>query len=112
MLLQERVAINLGMSGSDITSLQKEGRKFKPSAAFVKQAHIKSLAQYRKLYRESIHSPQKFWGRMAKELHWFKPWKKVLEWDEPFTKWFVGGHINLSYNCLDRHLQTDRKSVV
>jgi acetyl-CoA synthetase len=98
------------MSGSDITSLQKEGRKFKPSAAFSKQAHIQSLAQYRKLYRESLHSPQKFWSRMAKELAWFKPWKKLMEWDEPFAKWFLGGKINLSYNCLDRHLTGPRSN--
>jgi acetyl-CoA synthetase len=98
------------MSSSDITSLQKAGRTFKPAAAFSKQAHIKSLAQYRKLYAESIKSPQKFWSRMAKELHWFKPWKKLLEWNEPFAKWFVGGQINLSYNCLDRHLTGPRRN--
>jgi acetyl-CoA synthetase len=98
------------MAQTDITSLQKAGRKFKPSAAFAKQAHVKSLAQYRKLYAESIKSPQKFWSRMAKELHWFKPWKKLLEWNEPFAKWFVGGEINLSYNCLDRHLDGPRRN--
>ncbi len=98
------------MAQIDITSLQKAGRKFKPSAAFVKQAHIKSLAEYRKLYAESIKSPQKFWTRMAKELHWFKPWKKLLQWDEPFAKWFIGGQINLSYNCLDRHLDSPRRN--
>ncbi len=98
------------MAQTDITSLQKEGRTFKPSAAFAKQAHVKSLAQYRKLYTESIKSPAKFWSRMAKELHWFKPWKKLLEWNEPFAKWFIGGQINLSYNCLDRHLDGPRRN--
>ena len=98
------------MSHSDITSLQKEGRTFKPSAEFSKQAHIKSLAQYRKLYAESIRQPLKFWARMAKELDWFKPWKKVHEWNEPFAKWFIGGQINLSYNCLDRHLDGPRRN--
>jgi acetyl-CoA synthetase len=98
------------MAQTDITSLQKAGRTFKPSAAFVKQAHVKSLAEYRKLYAESIKSPQKFWARMAKELHWFKPWKKLLEWNEPFAKWFIGGQINLSYNCLDRHLDGPRRN--
>jgi len=98
------------MAQADITSLQKAGRKFKPSAAFVKQAHIKSLAEYRKLYAESINLPQKFWPRMAKELHWFKPWKTLSEWTEPFAKWFVGGQINLSYNCLDRHLDGPRRN--
>jgi acetyl-CoA synthetase len=98
------------MAQTDITSLQKAGRTFKPSAAFAKQAHVKSLAQYRKLYTESIKSPAKFWSRMAKELHWFKPWKKLVEWNEPFAKWFVGGQINLSYNCLDRHLDGPRRN--
>ncbi len=98
------------MSHADITSLQKEGRKFKPPAAFSRQAHVRSLAQYRKLYRESLDRPQKFWSRMSKELHWFKPWKKLLQWDEPFAKWFVGGKINLSDNCLDRHLAGPRRN--
>ena len=52
----------------------------------------------------------KFWGRIAAELHWFKPWEQVLEWDCPWAKWFVGGQINLSYNCLDRHVATWRRN--
>src|SRR5438876_9163651 len=99
------------MVATEITSLERESRRFKPAAAFVKQAHIQSLAQYHKLYRESIQAPQKFWARVAKaELHWFKPWTKVLQWEEPFAKWFVGGQINLSYNCLDRHLDGPRRN--
>src|SRR6185436_13449855 len=63
--------------------------------------------EYRKLYNESIRSPEKFWGKQAKnELIWFKPFKKTLEWKEPFAKWFVGGQLNVTYNCLDRHLGT------
>ncbi|PYJ03798.1 MAG: acetate--CoA ligase, partial [Verrucomicrobia bacterium] len=74
---------------------------------FSQRAHIKSLAHYRKLYSQSLRSPEKFWGQQAKnELIWFKPWKKVLQWKEPFAKWFIGGQINISYNCLDRHLNT------
>ena len=95
---------------ADITSLQKETRKFKPSAAFAKQAHIQSPAEYQKLYRESIHSPRSFWPRMAKELAWFKPWKRLHEWEEPFAKWFIGGQLNVSYNCLDRHLTGSRRN--
>jgi len=98
------------MSQTDIMSLQKEGKKFKPSAAFVKQAHIKSAATYKKLHTESLKQPQKFWTRVSKELHWFKPWKKLHEWKEPFAKWFIGGQINLSYNCLDRHLTSWRRN--
>jgi acetyl-CoA synthetase len=80
---------------------------FPPAKAFAKSARIASLATYRKLYKESIASPDKFWGQQAKqELVWFKPWKKVLEWKEPFSKWFIGGQLNVSYNCLDRHLGT------
>ena len=65
------------------------------------------MAQYRKLYRESVTDPETFWGRQAEqELVWFKPWKKVLQWKAPFAKWFVGGKLNVSHNCLDRHLGT------
>jgi len=84
-----------------------EERVFPPSKEFAKRARIKSLAEYRKLYNESIRAPEKFWARAAKEeLVWFKPWKKVLQWKEPFAKWFIGGRVNVSYNCLDRHLST------
>ena len=74
---------------------------------FSRSARVKSLVDYRKLYRESVDSPEKFWGKRAKEeLVWFKPWTKVLKWKEPFAKWFVGGQLNVSYNCLDRYLST------
>ncbi|MBV9464047.1 MAG: acetate--CoA ligase [Verrucomicrobiae bacterium] len=96
----------------EITSVLREQRKFKPPAEFSAKAHIGSLAQYRKLYNESIKSPDKFWSRVAKELHWFKPWKKTLEWKEPFAKWFVGGKTNLCFNCVDRHAQSWRRNKV
>src|SRR5712692_4988080 len=92
---------------TNITSLSREARVFPPPKEFSKRAHITSLAHYKKLYNESIKSPEKFWGRQAKnELVWFKPWKKVLQWKVPFAKWFVGGKLNVSHNCLDRHLDT------
>jgi acetyl-CoA synthetase len=92
---------------SSITSVLTENRVFHPPKEFSKRTRITSLAQYRKLYNESIRSPDKFWASQAKqELTWFKPWKKVLEWKEPFAKWFVGGQLNVSHNCLDRHLGT------
>src|SRR5256886_7042546 len=95
------------MKSSGITSVLQERRVFPPPKGFSQQAHIKSMAQYRKLYNESIRSPEKFWAKQAKtELVWFKPWKKVLQWKEPFAKWFVGGRLNVSYNCLDRWLDT------
>jgi len=87
----------------------QEDRVFRPPKAFAQRAHLKSLAQYRKLYRESVQSPEKFWSRQAKaELAWFKPWTKTLKWAEPYAQWFVGGQLNVSTNCLDRHLGTAR----
>ncbi len=94
----------------NIESHLKEKRVFKPSKNFAKKARIKSLDQYRRMYRESINRPAKFWGREADELTWRVPWKKVLEWKAPFAKWFVGGKINLSENCLDRHLSGPRRN--
>jgi len=87
-----------------IDSTLQEHRLFPPSAAFSAQAHVKSRSEYDKLYRESIDSPDTFWTRVARELHWTKPWSKVLEWNEPNAKWFVGGQTNLAYNCLERQI--------
>src|SRR5664279_2948505 len=96
-------------TSSHIESVQQEGRTFPPPKEFSRRAQFKSLAQYRKLYRESIQSPEKFWSRQAKaELVWFKPWTRTLKWEEPYAKWFVGGQLNVSSNCLDRHLDTPR----
>src|SRR6266436_3820791 len=92
---------------TNITSVLQEKRVFAPRKEFSKGAQIKSLARYRQIYNESIRKPEKFWGKQAKdELMWFKPWTKVLQWKEPLAKWFVGGQLNVSYNCLDRHLGT------
>ena len=62
------------------------------------------------MYAEAAADPQAFWAKQAEDLHWFKKWDTVLEWNEPFAKWFVGGKLNISYNCLDRHLDTWRKN--
>jgi acetyl-CoA synthetase len=94
----------------NIESHLKETRVFKPSREFAKKARISSLEQYRRMYRESIRNPDKFWAREARELHWQKPWKKVLQWNAPSAKWFVGGKLNLSENCLDRHLHGARRN--
>jgi acetyl-CoA synthetase len=92
-----------------IESVLNELRVFPPPKDFARQAHVKSLGQYRRLYRESIQSPEKFWSRQAKEeLVWFKRWTKTLKWEEPYAKWFIGGQLNVSHNCLDRHLGTAR----
>ena len=95
---------------TSIDSVLHEQRKFEPPTEFAQRAHIKSLEEYERIYKESIEEPEKFWGRVARELYWFKPWHKVLEWNVPWAKWFIGGQINLSYNCLDRHVQTWRKN--
>jgi acetyl-CoA synthetase len=91
-------------SVSGIESTMQEDRLFLPPASFSQKARIKSKEEYQKLYRESIDQPEQFWGRMAEELHWFKKWDKVLEWNCPNAKWFVGGKTNVSYNCLDRQI--------
>src|SRR5437868_258203 len=95
---------------TSIDSILQEQRKFPAPEAFAERAHIKSLEEYERVYKESVEEPEKFWGRVARELYWFKPWDRVLEWNSPWAKWFVGGQINLSYNCLDRHVQTWRKN--
>src|SRR5437870_10975759 len=95
---------------ANIDSILQEQRKFECPEQFRQQAHIKSLDDYERIYRESVEQPEKFWGQVAEELHWFKQWEKVLEWKNPWAKWFLGGQLNLSYNCLDRHVQTFRKN--
>ncbi len=92
-------------SQSGIESSMQENRLFPPPAEFSRQAHIKSREEYEKLYRESIDNPESFWGRVAGELHWFKKWDKVLEWNVPYAKWFVGAKTNMAYNCLDRNIE-------
>jgi acetyl-CoA synthetase len=90
---------------ADIESLLREKRTFEPSPAFSKRANWdrRTVAAYRKL---GAKNPQAFWAKMAREhVTWFSPWKKILEWKLPFAKWFVGGKLNVSYNCLDRHLE-------
>jgi acetyl-CoA synthetase len=93
---------------SGIESSQQENRIFPPPADFSQKAHIKSLDEYRRMYRESIDEPENFWGKIAESFHWFKKWNSVLEWKSPYAKWFVGGHTNMSYNCLDRQIEQGR----
>ena len=93
-----------------ITSVLKEGRKFPPPREFAERAHIKSLAEYERLWRRAKDDPEGFWAEQAEGLHWFQKWSKVLEWNEPFAKWFVGGKLNVSANCLDRHLAGPRQN--
>ncbi|HWF37490.1 MAG TPA: acetate--CoA ligase [Candidatus Acidoferrales bacterium] len=76
-----------------------------PPQDFSKRAHVKSLEEYRKMHERALQDPETFWGEQAKMLDWFEPPARTLEWNLPHAKWFVGGKLNVSYNCLDRHLQ-------
>ncbi|MCA1625898.1 MAG: acetate--CoA ligase, partial [Acidobacteria bacterium] len=93
-----------------IESTLHETRVFPPPSNFAANAHIKSFAEYEEIYNKAAEDPEAFWASVAENLHWFKKWDTVLEWNEPHAKWFVGGKINASYNCLDRHLETWRKN--
>jgi acetyl-CoA synthetase len=94
-------------SASPITSVLKETRQFAPPKEF-QPVHVKGLAEYEKLWQRGKDDPEGFWGEQAAALHWFKKWDKVLVWNEPFAQWFAGAKINVSYNCLDRHLANGR----
>jgi acetyl-CoA synthetase len=96
-------------AGGQIESVMKETRLFPPSQEFASRSRIGSMAAYEELYEKARQDPQAFWGDLARqELHWFEDFHTVLEWNEPFASWFVGGKTNASYNCLDAHLGTDR----
>ena len=79
---------------------------------FINNAHIKSMDEYEKMYNASINDPDVFWSEMADQLHWYKKWDKVVEYDlaNADISWFLGGKLNVSYNCLDRHVDTWRKN--
>lgn len=89
------------IADTSFRSLLQELRVIPPSEEFASQAHVRSLQEYEALYRRSVENPEEFWAAVANELHWFEPWTKVLEWNPPWAKWFVGGKMNISYNCLD-----------
>ncbi len=88
-----------------------EQQLFPPPPEFSKHASVRSMAEYEALYAAAAKDPETFWGEQAKRLHWFAPWKKVLDWSNaPFAKWFVGGKTNIAYNCIDRHLTSARRN--
>jgi acetyl-CoA synthetase len=95
---------------TNIESHLVEKRVFKPSREFSKNALVPNFATYKKLHEESVRSPEKFWAREAAALKWSKKWSRVLDWKAPFAKWFVGGRLNASENCLDRHLEGPRRN--
>ena len=86
---------------------------YEPNASFSSKAHVKNIEEYRELYRNAKNDPEAFWGGIAeREIHWFQKWTQVLDWNPPAAQWFVGAKTNVSYNCLDRHVQTHRKNKV
>ncbi|MEM6459630.1 MAG: acetate--CoA ligase [Planctomycetota bacterium] len=94
------------MPDADATeSMLQESRRFPPPTGFAEQAHIGSMAHYEALHKYSVEQPEAFWSAVASDLHWFEPWDKVLEYEAPDAKWFVGGKTNLCYNCLDRQVE-------
>jgi len=91
---------------SDIDVLLQEHRKFAPSAEFRRDANLSDSS----VYETAAKNPEIYWAKAAESLHWFRRWDKVLEWNPPRAKWFVGGKINVSYNCIDRHIDTPRRN--
>ncbi len=96
--------------GGSIHSVLVENRVFPPPAEFAKSAHVSSMDEYQALWNQAREDPEGFWAERAARLHWFQGWNKVLDWQPPHAKWFVGGQINASYNCLDRHLDGPRRN--
>src|SRR6185437_1316673 len=93
-------------SVSEIDALLQEHRKFAPPAAFRRAAHVSDQS----LYQSAAREYEAFWAAQANELEWFEKWKTVCEWKPPHAKWFTGGKINISVNCIDRHIRTARRN--
>ncbi len=99
---------NTANPASSIDVLLQETRKFPPPLSFQKNA----IACDEKIYEKAGANPEEYWAGWAKELDWIKPWNKILEWKTPYAKWFLGGKLNASYNCVDRHAQGARKNKI
>jgi acetyl-CoA synthetase len=95
------------MSSESFENLSYEDRTFPPSDLFVKNANAKS-----DIYQEADTDRLAFWEKQANRLHWDKKWSQVVDWQLPFAKWFIGGRLNASYNCLDRHVLEGRGNRV
>src|SRR5688572_8219164 len=91
----------------ELSALLHEDRVFEPPTTFNANAIVKDAA----VYREAEHDPEAFWAKFASELEWSRKWTRALDWsDPPHAKWFVGGQLNISVNCVDRHVQTARRN--
>ncbi|MEW5850055.1 MAG: acetate--CoA ligase [Myxococcota bacterium] len=95
------------MTTPHITSVSTEKRRFPPEPEFARQAHLQERA-YAALRESALSNPVAYWENQARNLHWFKPWHTALEWKVPHARWFLGGELNVSFNCLDRHLDGPR----
>src|SRR5262245_34647347 len=91
---------------AEISALLTEDRSFPPPPAFAAAAHVNDPA----VYARAAADPEAFWAGFARELDWITPFTKVLEWQSPDAKWFTGGRLNVSANCLDRHVRTSRRN--
>ena len=100
------------MSSTTIESNLQEQRLFKPSTEFSQASYIKSIEEYRHLGDRAQENPERFWAELAdSELQWFQTWDKVLNWQPPHAQWFIGGKLNITHNCLDRHLTASSKNM-
>ena len=91
---------------SEIDNLLQEDRRFPPSAAHQRTANIADSG----IYERAARDPEAFWVEFARELEWIQPWTSVLQWKSPHARWFDGGKINASTNCVDRHIRTARRN--
>ena len=91
---------------AEIDNLLQEDRSFPPSASLQKAANISDPG----IYDRAVRDPETFWSEFARELEWIQPWKTVLQWKSPHARWFDGGKLNASANCLDRHVRTARRN--
>lgn len=91
--------------GKDIEHHLIEGREFSPPIHFQQNANLRSVHEYKQFYQESLQEPEKFWRKMTSRLEWFHDWKTMLQWNPPFSQWFVEGKLNACHNCVDRHVE-------
>ena len=96
----------MSVSERELVALLDEDRRFPPPPSFREAANARDP----EIYARAASDPEAYWAEWARELAWFEPWHTVLEWTPPHAKWFVGGKLNVAYNCLDRHLEGPRRN--
>jgi acetyl-CoA synthetase len=98
--------VAMSSSPNTLETLLFEDRRFPPPADFAAAAHVSDT----EVYARAEADPQAYWAKWAEELHWFRRWDRILDWNPPHARWFVGGRLNAAYNCLDRHLDGPRRN--